>query len=149
MANFNKVLIIGHLTRNPELRYAESGMALCEMGVACNRKWKAKDGADREEVWFADCKAFGRTAEVIAEHLQKGAPIFIEGHGVTESWEKDGQKKSRTRVIIDSFQFLGSKPDAKESDAGDATEPNSAPEPEPVAAPAEKLPAVSSDDIPF
>ena len=108
MPNLNKVMLMGNLTRKPELRYTPGGTAVCEFGMAINRKWKGKDGGDSEETCFVDCTAWAKTGEVIAEHLDKGQPIFVEGRLTFEQWEKDGQRRSKLKVTVDQFQFLGS-----------------------------------------
>jgi len=110
MSSFNKVLLMGHLARDPELSYTPGGTAITVFTIAINRKWKGKDGEVREEVDFIDCKAFTGIAETIANHLVKGNPIFIEGRLTVEKWEsKEGEKKSRVRVIVEKFCFIGPK----------------------------------------
>lgn len=107
----NKVLLAGHLTRDVELKYTQAGTAIGNFGIAINRKWKDKDGEQKEEVCFVDCNAFARTAEVISEFLVKGSPILIEGRLQFNQWETtDGQKRSTLRVVVESFQFV---PDGK------------------------------------
>lgn len=111
----NKVLLAGHLTRDVELKYTEAGTAIAHFGVAVSRKWKDKDGEQKEEVCFVDCNAFARTAEVICEFMVKGSPILIEGRLRFNQWETtDGQKRSTLRVVVESFQFV---PDGKGKDA--------------------------------
>lgn len=109
MANFNQVFLMGNITRPPELRYAPSGMAVTNITLAMNRKWKdANTEQDKEEVTFVDCTAFGRVAEVISETHKKGDPLFAVGRLRNESWEdkQTGQKRSKLSVILDSFQFI-------------------------------------------
>lgn len=109
MASLNKVMIIGNLTSDPEIRYTPKGTAVCNLTVAVNRKWKDNTGKPCEEVAFVGCTAFGKTAEIIGEHLHKGSPIFVEGRLAQESWEdKDGRKQTKTKVVIQEFQFLSS-----------------------------------------
>ncbi len=104
MANVNKVILIGNLTRDPELRYTPSGTAVCDLGLAVNRKYK-----DQEETTFVDLVVWARQAEVISEYCKKGHPLFVEGRLTFDSWEgKDGQKRSKLRVTVENFQFLGS-----------------------------------------
>ncbi len=108
MANFNKVLLMGNLTRDPQLSYLPSQTAVVEFGIAVNRKWTGQDGSDREEVCFVDCRAFGKMAENINKYLKKGRPLFVEGRLSFDSWTaQDGTKRSKHRVTIESFQFLG------------------------------------------
>jgi single-strand DNA-binding protein len=111
MANVNRVILIGNLTRDPQLKYLPSQTAVVEFGLATNRKFKAANGEDREEVCFVDCSAFGKTAEVINQYCQKGRPIFIEGRLKFDSWEdkQGGGKRSKLTVVIENFQFLGSR----------------------------------------
>jgi single-strand DNA-binding protein len=111
MANVNKVILIGNLTRDPQLKYLPSQTAVVEFGLATNRKFKAANGEDREEVCFVDCSAFGKTAEVINQYCQKGRPLFIEGRLKFDSWEdkQGGGKRSKLRVVVENFQFLGSR----------------------------------------
>lgn len=108
MANFNKVLLIGNLTRDPELRSTQSGSQVAKLGLAVNRQRKDQQGNTQEETCFVDCTAFGRTAEVMAQYLSKGRPVFIEGRLSYSTWQgQDGQKRSKLEVIVENFQFLG------------------------------------------
>jgi len=108
MANFNKVLLIGNLTRDPQLTYLPSQTAVVDFGLAVNRRWRGKDGQDKSEVCFVDCRAFGRQAENINKYLSKGRPLFVEGRLTFDSWTaQDGTKHSRHRVTVENFQFLG------------------------------------------
>ena len=114
MANFNKVMLMGNLTKDPDLKYTPSGAAVCEFGLAVNRSFKGKDGSQRDETCFVDIKAWGRQAEVLNQYMSKGRPIFIEGRLEQSRWEtKDGQKRSKIRVVVEQFQFLGSRSDEK------------------------------------
>jgi single-strand DNA-binding protein len=107
MPSYNKVLLMGNLTRDVQLKSLPSGQPVAEIGIAINRKFKTKDGQDREEVTYVDCECWGPRAEVIAKYFSKGKPIFIEGRLKLDSWEdKDGQKRSKMRVVIDDFQFV-------------------------------------------
>ncbi|MHC4658951.1 MAG: single-stranded DNA-binding protein [Planctomycetota bacterium] len=107
MANFNKVLLMGNLTRDPQLSYLPSQTAVVEFGLAVNRKWKGQDGNQREETCFVDCKAFGRQAENINKYLSKGRGVFVEGRLTFDSWTaQDGTKRSRHRVTVENSQFL-------------------------------------------
>jgi len=107
MASFNKVILIGNLTRDPELKYTPKGTAACQIGMAVNRKWRNEQGQDQEEVTFLDVQSWGKQAEAIAKYLRKGSPLFVEGRLKLEEWEKDGKKQSKLRVVLESFQFLG------------------------------------------
>jgi len=107
MAGYNKVLLLGNLTRDPQLSYTPNQTAVVDFGMATNRRWTGQDGSQREETCFVDCRAFGRTAENINKFFSKGKPIFIEGRLTFDSWTaQDGSKKSRLRVTVENFQFL-------------------------------------------
>ncbi len=114
MASFNKVLLMGNLTRDPQMKYLPSQTAVCEFGIASNRKFRTQGGEDREEVLFVDCTAFGRTGEVINQYCTKGKPIFIEGRLKFDSWDdrNGGGKRSKLSVVVDNFQFIGGRDDA-------------------------------------
>jgi single-strand DNA-binding protein len=114
MPSFNKVIIAGNLTRDPELRYTPKGTAIGVISVAVNRKWKSESGELKEEVTYVDCTAFGRTAETIGQYLNKGSPLLVEGRLRTESWDdkETGKKRSRMSVVLEGFQFLASQRDA-------------------------------------
>ena len=106
-ASLNKVLLIGNLTRDPELRYVPSGTAVATFTVAVNRVYTSQAGEKKEEVAFIKIVVWGRRAEVCGEYLSKGSPVFIEGRLQSRSWEgQDGQKRSATEVIADNVQFL-------------------------------------------
>ena len=108
MASLNKVLLMGNLTRDPELRYTPQGAAVCEFAIAINRTYSSKTGEKKEEVGFFDIVAWGRQAETCAEYLKKGRPVFVEGRLTQDRWEQpDGQKRSRIRVTAERVQFLG------------------------------------------
>lgn len=117
MPSYNKVLLMGHLTRTPESKVLPNGTELCEFGLASNRKF-----GEREEVLFIDCTAFGKTANVIQEHFTKGKPIFLEGRLRMDSWEdrNGGGKRTKISVVVDNFQFIGGKSDGG---GGDNDEP--------------------------
>jgi single-strand DNA-binding protein len=108
--NYNKVILMGNLTRDPELRYLPSNTPVVEFGLAVNRKWK-KDGETQEETCFVDCTAFGRSGEVINQFVSKGKPLMIEGRLQLDQWEdkQSGQKRSKLKVIVENFQFVGGR----------------------------------------
>jgi single-strand DNA-binding protein len=109
MASLNKVILIGNLTRDPELRYIPSGSAVATFSLAINRVYKLQTGEKKEEVTFIRVVVWGRMAEVCGEYLTKGAPVFVEGRLQTRSWDdKDGTKKNTTEVIAQNIQFLKS-----------------------------------------
>lgn len=124
MAAMNKVILIGNLTRDPALRYLPSQTPVASFGLAVNRKFKKQDGTHGEDVLFIDCDAFSRAADTINQYVKKGDPIVIVGRLQLESWEKDGQQRSKHKVVVEEFQFLGGKKDGgKKSDSfiGDDT----------------------------
>src|SRR3954451_5203484 len=113
MASFNKVLLMGNLTRDPQLKYLPSQTAVAEFGVACNRKFRTAQGEDREEVTFVDITAFGKQAEVLNQYMTKGKTIFIEGRLEDDTWEdkNGGGKRSKLTVVVENFQFVGGRDD--------------------------------------
>ena len=105
--NVNKVFLAGNLTRDPELSYLPSQTSVVNFGMAISRKWKSKDGVQKEEVCFVDCVGFGKTADNINKYMTKGKPLFIEGRLKFESWTaQDGSKRSKHKIVVDNFQFL-------------------------------------------
>jgi single-strand DNA-binding protein len=110
MASFNKVILVGNLTRDPELRYTPKGTAIAKIGLAVNRQWTSEGGEKKEEVTFVDVDIFGRTAENVAQYMRKGRPILIEGRLKLDQWDdkQTGQKRSRLGVVAETVQFLGS-----------------------------------------
>jgi len=107
MANYNKILLLGNLTRDPQLSYTPNQTAVVDFGLATNRKWTAQDGNQREETCFIDCRAFGRQAENINKYLSKGRLVFIEGRLTFDTWTaQDGSKRSRHRVTVENMQFM-------------------------------------------
>lgn len=107
MANLNKVLLMGNLTRDPELRYTPGGASVCEFGMAVNRKFTTRDGEKRDETLFVDVAMWGRRGEVISEYFSKGKPIFIEGRLKYDSWETADGRRSRVTVVAENFEFIG------------------------------------------
>ncbi len=114
MASYNKVLLMGNLTRDPQLRYTPSQMAVCDFGIAVNEKFTTKAGEKREDVAFIDITAWGKTAELINQYFQKGKPIFIEGRLKYDTWEdkQGGGKRHKLTVTMENFQFVGGGRDA-------------------------------------
>jgi len=139
MASFNKVILIGNLTRDVELKHLPKGTAVCNLSLAVNRRWKNEAGEEKEDVYFAECKAFGKQAETLAQYVRKGNPLMIEGRLTREEWDdkKTGDKRSTTRIMIETFQFL------KERSEG------TAPAPRQEAAPTAPKPDLDADDLPF
>jgi single-strand DNA-binding protein len=107
MANYNKILLMGNLTRDPQLSYTPNQTAVVDFGLATNRRWTAQDGSQREETCFVDCRAFGRQAENMNKYLSKGRLVFIEGRLTFDTWTaQDGTKRSRHRVTVENCQFM-------------------------------------------
>ncbi|MFO0894240.1 MAG: single-stranded DNA-binding protein [Phycisphaerales bacterium] len=152
MASFNKVLLMGNLTRDIEVRHTPSNQAVARIGLAVNRKYRTKDNEEREETTFVNCEAWGKTGEIMAQYLRKGSPVFIEGRLKLDQWEdKDGQKRSAMNVVVENFQFIGAPAGAGggrrvEADApeGGRAGPRGRPQ-EPIEAPQH----VPEDEPPF
>jgi len=111
MAGFNKVLLLGNLTRDPQLKHLPSQTAVVEFGLAMNRRWKGPNGEDREETTFVECACFGKGAEVINQYCHKGKQLFVEGRLKYDTWEdkQGGGKRSKLSVVVDNFQLLGGR----------------------------------------
>jgi single-strand DNA-binding protein len=151
MASFNKVILVGNLTRDPELRYTPKGLAIAKIGLAVNRNWTSESGEKKEEVTFVDVDSFGRQAETLAQYMKKGSPILIEGRLRLDQWDdkQTGQKRSRLGVVAEGFQFLGGG--NRGESGGEAprrpSAPQSAPAPSPESEP--DVPPHEGDDVPF
>lgn len=119
-ASFNKVILMGNLTRDPEVRYTPKGSAVCDLGLAVNRQYSLEGGEKREEVTFVDIVLWARLAEIAGEYLKKGRPVLIEGRLQLDSWDdkQSGQKRSKLRVIGETMQLLGGRPGGGEGDEG-------------------------------
>jgi single-strand DNA-binding protein len=134
MASYNRTLLMGNLTRNPDIRYTPSGAAVCDLGLAVNETFTNKAGETIDKTCFVDVTVWGKQAESCSQYLKKGSPVFVEGRLELDQWEKDGEKRSKLRVRADRVQFLSGKP-GEEKVTPDA---NAAPEvPE------------GDDDLPF
>ncbi len=107
MANFNKVLLMGNLTRDPEVRYTPSGMAVADLRLAVNRRYRSADGQEHEETCFVNVTVWGKQGENCGQYLKRGRPVFVEGRLKYDEWEKDGQKFNRLSVVAERVQFLG------------------------------------------
>ena len=144
MANLNKVLLLGNVTRDPEVRYTPKGSAVCDLGVAVNRAYTTDSGEKREEVTFVDVTLWGRTAEVASEYLKRGRPVFIEGRLQMDTWDdkQTGQKRTRLRVVAENMQLLGGRPTGAADVTGETRQtsvpPKKSASPEP-----------DEDEIPF
>ncbi len=152
MANLNKVMLIGNLTRDPEVKYTPKGTAIAQFGLAVNRSYNTEAGEKREEVTFIDVEAYARVAEIIGEYCKKGKPLFVEGRLKLDTWDDKttGQKRSKTKVVVENIQLLGSsqggisEKTAEEADAAKARRPSSPPRP-----PADPDLDAAPDDIPY
>lgn len=145
MASYNKVVLVGNLTRDVELKYVgANGTAVTELGLAVNEKYKKGDEFI-EEVVFVDCVCWGRTAEIASEYCSKGSQVLIDGRLKLESWEKDGQKHYKLKVVVEQFKMLGSKP------SGDSPAPKQQQQPKPQQnrQPQRSAPVVDESDIAF
>jgi single-strand DNA-binding protein len=146
MPNLNKVMLMGNLTRDPELRYLPNNMPVIGIGLAVNRRWKNQQGEPQEDVLFIDCEGFGRTAEVINQYMKKGQPLYVEGRLRLDQWtDKEGHPRSKMKVVIENFQFLG----GNRSGEGPASGPaggamDSSPTPYTRPAPTSPRPATSA-----
>ena len=143
MANFNKVFLMGNLTRDPELRYTPSGTAICEFGMAVNRTYTTGAGEKKEETCFVSVTMWGKRGVVISEYFTKGRPIFIEGRLKFDSWESSEGRRSRLTVVAENFEFIGGRQGRNDAPEG---------RPRKSAPPAEKTEEgfdVADDEIPF
>ena len=126
MSNFNKVILMGNLTRDPEVRHTTKGTCVTKIAMAVNRKFKTEAGEQKEEVTFIDIEAFGKLAEVIGQHCKKGRPLFVEGRLKLDQWDDKttGQKRSALKVVLEAFQFIGGR---QEGDVPTAQRPAKTP----------------------
>ena len=143
MASYNKVILMGNLTRDPQLSNLPSGSSVTRFGMAVNRKWKGADGQQKEEVLFVDCDAFGKTGEVINQYKHKGDSLLVEGRLALDQWtDKEGNKRSKHKIVVEGCQFVGGKPDQAEQ----------RPAPQRAPAPAQSEPEpedFGGDNVPF
>ena len=154
MPNFNKVMLMGNLTRDPEIKYTPKGTAIAVFSIATNRSYTLESGEKREEVTFVDCEAYARLAEIIGEYCKKGKPIFVEGRLKLDQWDDkaSGQKRSKMKVVVEVMQLIGSR------EGGGGGAPAGEPEGAPPARRAPSAPPrppadpdldVQADDVPF
>jgi single-strand DNA-binding protein len=160
MANYNRVILVGNLTRDPRLSYLPNQTPVAELGLAVSRKWKDAQGNAKEETCFIDCNVFGKQADTVNKYLKKGRQVLIEGRLQFSMWEaKDGTKRSKHRVVVDHFQFLGEpsgaargaapRPAAAPPQAAAAPMAASAMEETPEPPPMDEEPPPTGEDIPF
>jgi len=152
MASFNNVVLLGNLTRDPELRYTSNGKAIAKFGLAVNRAWTNEAGEKKEEVTFVDVDVFGRTAENVGQYMRKGSLMLVEGRLRLDQWDdkQTGQKRSKLGVVGETVQFLGA-PRSSESGAPAATRPRPVESavPEPASGADPEGPSPPEDDVPF
>jgi single-strand DNA-binding protein len=155
-ASYNKVILMGNLTRDPELRYTPKGTAVAKIGLAVNRQWKSESGEQKEEVTFIDVEAWGRQAEVIAQYMKKGSPLFMDGRLKLDTWEDKNtkQKVSKLRVVLENFSFVGGgnrEGGGGGGGGGYSQRPSSHSSSAPVSAPEPSEPDIPQepDDVPF
>jgi single-strand DNA-binding protein len=109
MASFNRIILVGNLTRDPQLSYTPQNTAICKFGLATNHRWKDRDGTQREEVCFIDCTVFGKAGETFNQYMAKGRSVLVEGRLKLDQWTSpEGEKRSKHEVVVDNFTFLGS-----------------------------------------
>jgi len=159
MANVNKVILIGNVTRDPEVKFTPKGSAVTDIGLAINRNYTLDNGEKREETTFVDVELWGRLAEIAGEYAKKGRPIYIEGRLRMDSWEDkaSGQKRSRLKVVGENLQLLGQRPGGTSSGAGGDYEggghseqrTSQRPAPARPSSPPPSSSAEPDDDIPF
>ena len=161
MASYNKVILVGNLTRDPELRYTPSGKAIAKFGLAVNRRWTSETGEQREEVTFIDIDSFGKQAETISQYMKKGGAMLVEGRLKLDQWDdkQTGQKRSKLGVILEGFQFMGGRPEGAAGAPASGPAPARPSAPRPPAASAAPAPAApppeeemghpEGDDVPF
>ncbi len=124
--NVNRVTLAGRLTRGVELKQVPGGQQVAKLGLAINRRFKTRDGEQREEVVFVDCEAWGNTAETMAKYLGKGSPVFIEGRLKLDQWDQGGTTRSKLKVVIEDFQFVGTKGESAAAPRSGPTSPSPA-----------------------
>src|SRR3954447_7870398 len=152
MASFNKVILLGNLTRDPEVRYTPKGTAVTELGMAVNRVYTAENGEKREETTFVDVTLWGRTAKIAGEYLKKGRPVFIEGRLQLDTWDDktSGQKRSKLKVVGEGLQLLGGRPGGGGGGGSGDEEGGSRSSSRPAPPPKASVPSAPDDDeIPF
>jgi single-strand DNA-binding protein len=151
MASLNKVLLIGNLTREPELRVTPKGTSVAQFGLAVNRKFKKEDGSDSEEVTYVDIEAWGKQAELVAKYLTKGSPAMVEGRLKFEQWEdkQSGQKRNKLKVILENVQFLGTRGGAETEGGGGGKSRESGAPVQSHGTPAVLSGVLDEDNVPF
>ena len=148
MASYNRIVLMGNLTRDPQLSYTPANTAVCKFGIATNRKWRDRDGKDREDVCFVDCTLFGRGGETFNQYMSKGRSVLLEGRLHLNQWTtQEGEKRSKHEVLVDNFTFVG----GGRGEQGGGAESGGSASPVPQEAPAgnNEPPPPVDDGIPF
>lgn len=147
MASFNKVILLGNLTRDPETRVTANGNTICKLGLAVSRVYSTREGERKEETTFVDIDAFGKQAEVITKYMRKGRPIMVEGRLKLDQWEtNEGQKRSKLGVVLENFQFVGGRDDNAGGGSSGGYEQSSPPQNSAPSAPSDDT---LDEDVPF
>jgi len=141
MASYNRVVLLGNVGKDPEVRYTQGGDAVVSVSLATSEKWKAKDGQKQERTEWHRLEAWGKTAEVVRDYVKKGDPLLVEGSIRYEEWEKDGQKRFTTKIRVSTVQLLGSRRDGTDRNGGEDRKPSQA---APV-----KDAFIDDEDVPF
>jgi single-strand DNA-binding protein len=158
MASFNKVILMGNLTRDVELRHTPGNNAVANIGLAVNRRWKTPEGETREETTFVDCEAWGKTAEMMAQFFSKGRPVMVEGRLKMDTWQdkESGANRTKLKVVVENFHFVDSKPGSGGEGGGGGGRSYAPRQSQPAGAASTGdhsggggRPAMSEDDIPF
>lgn len=152
MRGFNKVVLMGNLTRDPELRTTPNGQNVASFSLAVNRSWKNANGEQQEAVDYIDCNIWGKPAEIITQYMKKGSGILVSGRLQQRSWEQEGQKRSKVEVVVEDFNFVGGPGDGgsapSSSSSSSASAPASSKKSEPAVEDIGDEP-INLDDIPF
>ena len=141
MASYNRIILVGNLTRDPQVSYTPANTAVCKFGIATNRKWTDREGSPREDTCFVDCTVFGKSAETFNQYMSKGRSVLLEGRLHFNQWTTpEGDKRSKHEVVVDNFTFLGGAGGGQRSEtaSSNAAEPKS-----------DASPSAPKDDIPF
>ncbi len=151
MSSFNKVILMGNLTRDPELRVTSGGLSICKLSMATNRVYQTRDGERKEEVTYVDIDSFGKQAETISKYMSKGRSLLVEGRLKLDTWEnQQGEKRSKMGVVLESFQFTGGRGDnagsGGDNQSGESRVERNSPPARPSAAPVDDI---EEDDVPF
>ncbi len=153
---FNKVILMGNLTRDPELRSIPSGQQVASFSLAVNRTWNNANGEKQEAVDYIDCNAWGKPAEIITQYMSKGSAILVSGRLQQRTWEQEGQKRSKVEVVVEDFNFVGGNAGGENSGSYSAPKSESSSSSAPKSAKKEETPAddlgnepINLDDIPF